>query len=292
MGFYEQIAPYYDQIFPAGREQLEFIKDTAGRPPKRLLDVACGAGLYSVALAHEGYEVWATDLDAEMVRQTNARAAAGGVLVKAGILDMLELDKLEADMFETEKTGPDMFNLGKPDSGKYGSDGHESDKGEPSKSPRSGKPGEDKFDCVFCIGNSIVHLGSRDSILSAVLQMKGRLKASGSVVLQIINFNRVISKGITALPSIINPETGLEFHRNYSFDAKTGLIGFDTVLKVRQSGVPERYSNSIKLFPLICSELRAMLERAGFGGIEFFGGFRMEQYVEEESFLLVVRASI
>jgi glycine/sarcosine N-methyltransferase len=245
MGFYEQIAPYYDQIFPAGREQLEFIRNTAGRPPKRLLDIACGAGLYSVALAQAGYEVWSADLDAEMVRQTNIRAAAGGVSVKARMLDMLELDKL----------GTELFN------------------------------------CVFCIGNSIVHLGSSDAIFSAVLQMKDRLNEAGSLVLQIINFDRVISKGITSLPSIINPRSGLEFHRNYSFDAKTGLIGFDTVLDVNQSGKEEKYSNSIKLFPLVSSDLQDILERAGFVNIEFFGDFRMEQYVEEESYLLVVRAS-
>jgi glycine/sarcosine N-methyltransferase len=251
MSFYEQIAPYYDQIFPAGQEQLEFIKNTAGSPPKRLLDIACGVGLYSVALALEGYEMWATDLDAEMVRQTNIRAAAGGVSVKARMMDMLELDKLESDMLL-----------------------------------------ENKFDCAFCIGNSIVHLGSRDTIFSAVLQMKKRLKESGSLLLQIINFDRVISKGITTLPSIINPEAGLEFHRNYNFDVKTGLISFDTILELDKNGGAEKYLNSIKLFPLVSSVLRDIMERAGLINIEFFGDFRMKQYVETESYMLVVRASV
>ena len=246
MGFYEQIAPYYEQLFPAEPEQLGFIKNAAGEPPKRLLDIACGAGLYSVALAQEGYDMWAADLDAEMVRQTNTRAAAGGVSVRAVMLDMLELNKLETEL----------------------------------------------FDCVFCIGNSIVHLAGRDAIFSALLQMKERLRQSGRLVLQIINFDRVISRGITTLPSILKPETGLEFHRNYSFDTKTGLIGFDTVLKVIHHGEAEKYSNRIKLFPLVASELRNLLERAGFSGIEFFGNFSMQQYADEESYLLVARASI
>jgi glycine/sarcosine N-methyltransferase len=245
MSFYEQIAPYYDRIFPVGSEQLEFIKNTAGCPPKRLLDIACGAGLYSIALSQAGYEMWATDLDAEMVRQTGIRTAAAGVPVKVRLLDMLELGKLEPD-----------------------------------------------FDCIFCVGNSIVHLGSREAIFSAVLQMKKKLRESGSIVLQIINFDRVISSGITTLPSIINPEAGLEFHRKYSFDAKTGLIGFDTVLELNQSSGAVKYSNSIKLFPLVSSALRDIMERAGFINIEFFDDFRTDQYDEDESYLLVARASL
>lgn len=246
MSFYEQIAPYYDYIFPAGKEQLEFIRNAAGTPPEKLLDVACGAGTYSVALAGEGYEVWATDLDAEMIRQTNSRAALEGVQVKALKLDMLELDKLS----------------------------------------------EEKFDCVFCVGNSIVHLGNKDSILSAVLQMKEKLNESGSLLLQIINFDRVISKGISSLPSIINPEVGLAFHRNYSFDQATGLIGFDTILELDRNGRTEHYSNSIKLFPLVSSDLGDILERAGFSRFDFYGGFRHEPYDADESYLLVVKASL
>ncbi len=246
MGFYEQIAPYYDLIFPAGREQLEFIKKAAGGPPKKLLDVACGAGTYAVELAREGYEVWATDLDEEMIRQTEIRAAAGKVAVKAEALDMLKLNELSAD----------------------------------------------QFDCLFCIGNSIVHLGSKDAILDALRKMKGKLCENGSLLLQIINFDRILSKGITSLPSILNPEAGMEFHRNYSYDAPTGLIHFNTVLRVSRGKEWDQYSNSIKLFPLISSDLQDLLERAGFGTIDCYGGFRYEPYDPGESYLLVIRAAI
>lgn len=276
MSFYEQIAPYYDQIFPAGQEQLEFIKNSAGSPPKRLLDIACGAGLYSTALAYTGYEIWATDLDAEMVRQTKIRAAAQGVTVNVQMLDMLGLDRLRSDVLEPDKLESEAFRMNKSESGRH----------------CSGKSIKDQFDCVFCIGNSIVHLGSRDTIFSAVVQMKKKLKETGTLILQIINFDRVIAKGITALPSVINPESGLEFQRNYSFDTKTGLIGFDTLLEINKNSSIVKYSNSIKLFPLFSTELRDILERAGFKTIEFFGDFKMEPYVEEESYLLVAKASI
>lgn len=246
MGFYEQIAPYYDYIFPAGSEQLDFIKESAGRPPKKLLDIACGTGVYSIELAQEGYEVWATDIDVEMVRRAGIRASDEHVAMNALVSDMLHLDRYISD----------------------------------------------KFDCVFCIGNSIVHLGSKEAILAAVLQMKARLNKDGSLLLQIINFDRIFEKGITALPSIINKEAELEFHRNYSSDTSTGLINFDTVLSVKNGSQVEQYENRVKLFPLLASDLQSILDSAGFSKVSFYGGFNKEPYIAGESYLLVVNAAV
>lgn len=246
MGFYEQIAPYYDFIFPAGPEQLEFIKESAGKPPKKLLDIACGTGGYSIELAQAGHKVWAADIDAEMVRRAGKRASDRHIAINTLVSDMLQLDKYISE----------------------------------------------KFDCVFCIGNSIVHLGSKEAILSAVLQMKARLDKDGSMLLQIINFDRIFEKGITALPSIINKEVELEFHRNYSLDSNTGLINFDTILSVRNDGKLEKYENRVKLFPLLAADLQSILNSAGFNNISFYGGFNREMYIAGESYLLVVNATV
>ena len=185
MGFYEEIAPYYDYIFPAGEEQLRLISDIAGEPPKRILDIACGTGAYSVRLAREGHVVWGMDADAEMIRLAGLKAAQEDVPVRFFAGDMLELGK-----------------------GIGGAD--------------------DRFDCIFCIGNSIVHLGSKEAVGAAVTEMKEHLAPSGSIVLQIINFDRVLEKGITSLPTLKNEDIGLVFQRNYTRDETPGLINFDT----------------------------------------------------------------
>ncbi len=245
MGFYEQIAPYYDYIFPAGREQLSFIKATAGEPPAKLLDIACGTGVYSVELARDGYTVWATDVDSEMIRRAQLRASAENIPVKALECDMLQLDSLI----------------------------------------------DDRFDCIFCIGNSIVHLGGMEDILAAVRQMKMRLKQKGTLILQIINFDRILEKGISTLPTIVNQDKGLEFQRNYRLDAQTGLIYFDTILTVNEGGQKNRFENRVRLFPLLSSDLLGILKNAGFGQIDFYGGFNGDPYIAGESYLLVVRAA-
>lgn len=244
MGFYEQIAPYYDYIFPAGEEQLRFLQKAAGLPPKKILDVACGSGVYSVKLAQSGYKMWATDIDAEMVRLARQKAIDNKVEVKTFISDMQQLDQ------------------------------HISE----------------QFDCIFCIGNSIVHIGSADSILSAVLQMKSRLTPNGKLLLQIINFDRVLAKGVTSLPTIYNQEINLEFKRNYIRDDDRRLIYFDTVLTVNEGNGQNRFENRVELFPLLALSLKEILTKVGFCSINFYGGFNHEPYISGESFLLVTEA--
>lgn len=244
MGFYERIAPYYDDIFPAGEDQLEFIRRNAGKPPKRLLDIACGSGTYSIRLAQDGYEVWACDIDRKMVDLAERKAAGSKAPVNVLLSDMLHLDQ----------------NI------------------------------SIKFDCVFCIGNSIVHLGSIDMVRKAVKQMRDLLNPDGSLILQIINFDRVLENGITSLPTITNPGRKLEFKRNYSLDKSMGLIHFDTSLTVEENDRLTKLDNRVDLFPLKAQDLREALDNAGFHTISFYGGFSGEPYVRGESFLLAALA--
>src|SRR5262245_40645237 len=48
-------------------------------PGSRLVDLGCGTGLDAACLAERGYHVTATDWSPEMVRRTQARAAAAGL---------------------------------------------------------------------------------------------------------------------------------------------------------------------------------------------------------------------
>jgi glycine/sarcosine N-methyltransferase len=155
MSFYEQIGKYYDHIFPVGEQQLNFIKQTAGSPPKKILDVACGSGGYSVALAREGYLLQAIDLDDEMVRLAGEKAKK----------EKLDMGVSKCDMKDIEG----RFKM--------------------------------EFDGVFCIGNSIVHLGSLSEITDVFKQMNSVLRQGGFLILQTINYDRVLKYGISALPA-------------------------------------------------------------------------------------------
>lgn len=148
---------------------------------------------------------------------------------------------------------------------------------------------KEKFDCVFCIGNSIVHLGSLEEIKKALKQMYNLLGKEGSLVLQIINYDRIIKFGVNELPVLRDDSIGLEFVRKYEEDPDTGLINFNTLLTIDNAEDKVSYENSIKLFPLISSELSSALQETGFHTIQFFGDFKRSSY-DENSFMLVAKA--
>ena len=117
------------------------------------------------------------------------------------------------------------------------------------------------FDFVFCIGNSIAHLESPEDIQDALGQMYSIMNFGATIVLQIINFDRIVKYNISELPIIINNEIGLEFERKYEFNPENGHIKFNTVLKVCNSTLNERFENSIELFPILSHELLEMLKK-------------------------------
>lgn len=99
MGFYEQISRYYDSIFPVEAAPLAFIEGSAGRPPKRLLDVACGTGGYSAALAGAGYSMVSVDLNEKMVGLAAQKASERG----------LDMEVLRCDMLKIAEAVPGSF---------------------------------------------------------------------------------------------------------------------------------------------------------------------------------------
>ncbi len=240
MGFYEEISQYYDYIFPTGDEQVSFIKEVAGNPPKTVLDIACGTGGYSLELAKQGYLVTAADLDAEMVRQLEIKAEAAGKPIKSIEANMLDLESKISD----------------------------------------------KFDLVFCIGNSIVHLQNLEQIKSFICNTRNLLNNGGSLILQIINFDRVLLKDIKSLPTIIDESIGLNFERNYSYTKQENKIYFKTKLTVNRKS----YENEIPLYPLLEDELLQAVTDAGFKKVKLFGDFAGNSFDKYNSYMLVLWA--
>jgi glycine/sarcosine N-methyltransferase len=240
MSFYKEISDYYDYIFPTGKEQLNFIREIAGNPPKALLDIACGTGGYSLELARLGYNVAATDIDAAMLEALKKKLpenAENVICIEAGMLELAE--KLQT-----------------------------------------------KFDLAFCIGNSIVHLNDKDEIQKFLSSTKKLLNNDGSLIIQIINFDRILLKNVKELPVIRNNEIGLTFERFYRFDKDMNKIFFRTVLTVDD----KRIENEIPLLPLLSEDAAEMLKGAGFNKVRMFGDFKGSEFDKYSSYMLVLLA--
>ncbi len=93
--FYEQLAKYYDVVFPLDSAKATFLDrefKTVGAV--RILDLACGTGAYTLALAKLGYETIGTDLEPQMVDLAKEKAAAQGEAVHFAVGDMSEPQNL------------------------------------------------------------------------------------------------------------------------------------------------------------------------------------------------------
>lgn len=120
------------------------------------------------------------------------------------------------------------------------------------------------FDLVYCIGNSLVHLSDRREIAALLAGIRPLLRARGALVLQILNYDRILDRDVRELPRIDTP--GLSFRRNYVRDGEA--LRFATEL-VPAGG--EAIRNEVRLLPLRAGELSAALRASGYGEAEWYG---------------------
>lgn len=240
MGFYEDIAPFYDYIFPASEVQLNLMRKYFGDPPKSVLDIACGNGNYAVELAKFGYDVTGIDMDEAMIKEAKLKAGEEGVEIKF----------VKGNMMDT---------AGLMDK---------------------------QFDATLCIGNSLSHLRDMDEIGEFFKRIVPIIKKDGIMIIQIINFDRVLYRDITSLPEIYNDAIGITFTRTYEMDEgdDDGRILFKTWLQT-----PEKeYTNEIHLFPILFDDLKASIKNAGLAIKDCFGNFHAEEYQKHDSYSLVM----
>lgn len=144
-----------------------------------------------------------------------------------------------------------------------------------------------KYDVAFCIGNSLVHLDGEKEIEKFFREMKGLLKEEGKLIIQIINYDRVLSKNVQFLPTIENKEVGLTFQRLYRYDEILNKVFFKTILEVEG----KKIENEIPLYPALSEDLEKLLRKAGFKDVKLYGDFKGNDFEKDNSYALVVVAS-
>lgn len=300
---YDPLAHYYAEIFPVSENQVQFVLSSlrnagAARPkrqgdggaaggarpstqggggaaatgaPLRLLDVGCAVGDLAAAVSRAG----ASDFGIDTVRSTGSAAgrvaregshstdrdtsqaaSAPGIEVDAIDLNSAMIQRAAARHSETVRTGRLRF--------------HRMDM---LKIAQEFEP--ESFDAVACLGNTLVHQPGPVEIEQFLKATARILRTSGTLILQLLNYNYLLRERPKKLPLIETEQ--IRFEREYSYITGTGTdskdirVVFTTRLQVKSTG--EVHEDSIELYPLRRSELETLLESAGFGRFKFYGGF-------------------
>jgi glycine/sarcosine N-methyltransferase len=144
----------------------------------------------------------------------------------------------------------DMTNLGESVSGTYGG--------------------------ALCIGNALPHLTNDQQLDAFARGLRDHLLPGAPVLLQILNYDRIITKGERHLPLNFRPddEGEIVFLRLMRPSPDGSVIFFPSTLLLTDDEEEPLKVVSSKRVPIRgwrSAELRGAMERAGFGSIELLG---------------------
>ena len=131
-------------------------------------------------------------------------------------------------------------------------------------------------DLLMCLGNSLVHVPQGEASRFFV-DAAGALSRYGTLLLQILNYERLKRDMITELPMIRASEGAVEFRRKYEWEGDRRVV-FRTSLRFAGTDEPRIVRNEIPLYPIYPEELWEMMTNAGFGDIRFYGNFARSEF--------------
>ncbi len=142
------------------------------------------------------------------------------------------------------------------------------------------------FDGVFCMGNALAHLLTADDLRLALNNFSALLKPGGILVLQLLNFERILAQR----PRILSVKTdGANVYTRY-YEYEDSLIRFNMAKSTEGNEQPDDVITTT-LRPAMWKELSLLLGETGFESIKCFGSIAMTEYAPATSQDLVVLAS-
>lgn len=139
-----------------------------------------------------------------------------------------------------------------------------------------------QFQCILCLGNTLVHLNSLQELDNFFRKVAGILADGGLFVFQILNYEKILARKTVDLPIIDNER--ITFERHYDHEIHSPLLAFHTRLTLKATS--EIIDNSIDLYPLQRGELMNMSSKQLFRSVRFLGGFDRRAFGVEDDLLI------
>ncbi|MGE5189083.1 MAG: class I SAM-dependent methyltransferase [Gemmatimonadota bacterium] len=139
-------------------------------------------------------------------------------------------------------------------------------------------------DLLLCLGNSLVHV-TQEEARRFLSDAAGVISAAGGILVQILNYDRLLRGGVSELPLMRTEDGAAEFRRRYDWEGPR-KVRFRTTLRLARGDEPLVVRNDIPLYPVYPDELWEMLAGAGFARIRYRGDFAGSDFTPESEALV------
>ncbi len=244
---YSGLARAYDELFPVHPGTLVYLARAGLAPGARVLDVGCASGAHPRAFAAAGYRAEGIDPSEAMIeaaRSSEVRAPSeDGTILGPG-----------APRFETAGM-LDLERLFPPAS----------------------------WDAVTCLGNTLPHLRDEAEVEEFLRQVRAVLAPGGFLVLQFLNYRRILTDRPESLPILETPDR--VFERRYRYGE--GHLEFLTRLSDRSGRTLSE--GRARLLPVFPERVEEPALRRGFRTAALESGWNGEPFDPVSSNLALFR---
>jgi len=145
----------------------------------------------------------------------------------------------------------------------------------------------ERVDLTLCLGNTLPHLPGPAAVLQAVRGMAAALSPRGRLVVQTVNFDRILEERRASFPVIERalPDGGrIAFHREYDLEGLPERVLFKTRLATPAGGQEAAWP----LVPLRRDDVLGDLREAGLAAVAAFGDYDRSPFSMGAPALIVV----
>lgn len=142
------------------------------------------------------------------------------------------------------------------------------------------------YDLIYCIGNTLVHLEDLSEVRHFVKGAYDLLKPGGKLVIQSVNYDRVLRDQVQKLPDIVREKPPLTFIRRYHH--VDGVIEFIGELTLDDPDGEQKWQAQTKLLPILKEDLQGIFEELDFSAINCFGDFKKSTFNLESPALVTL----
>lgn len=139
-----------------------------------------------------------------------------------------------------------------------------------------------KYDVILCLGNTLSHLNSLESVSNFINNSYKKLNINGQLLIQIVNYGNILKEN----KIIFSPKETqhLVFNRIYSIKEKS-RINFHMELTTKANN--KKFESDNNLLAILKKDLEPILNQVGFKKFNFYGNYQKSPYSKNSSGLII-----